>query len=391
MDSQASLKSLPSEQDLETDARVSWSRADNCYICVDETGLEWEWREKEKNWFPLDDNGEKMPLEDQKYAKYGMDFRAPIKDQKPERGGPRGKKRKGSSNEPETHGKKEPSSEPPPRQNTAVFVTNLPLDATFDEIDDLFSRNGGAILEDENGNKRIKLYTDEQGRFKGEALIIYLNAISVGQAITLLDESYLSFGRTHPNGLMRVQQADMSYKKHQDDEPQQRKSRKEKIAYKEMKREQHRKVEDWNSDEETEEMGKPKKPIRNADKWVVLKHMFTLKELEDDPDAFDEIIDDVREECAKIAPVNSVLLFDQEPEGVMKVQFSSPDDAQRCVQTMRGRRFGGQAVVAYVDDGLVRFKFSRRAQKTEDDRLDDFGNWLEENSKKKEAAKNGAE
>lgn len=77
------------------------------------------------------------------------------------------------------------------RKNTAVYVTNLPLDTDVQEIQRVFSRCG-VIAEEIDGQKsRIKMYTDEQGNFKGDALIVYFRAESVSLAIQMLDESQL--------------------------------------------------------------------------------------------------------------------------------------------------------------------------------------------------------
>jgi len=59
-----------------------------------------------------------------------------------------------------------------PRENTSVYVTGIPLDATFDEIHELFKSRGGLIMKNVDDEKpRIKMYADEEGNFKGEALI----------------------------------------------------------------------------------------------------------------------------------------------------------------------------------------------------------------------------
>lgn len=80
----------------------------------------------------------------------------------------RGKKRKEedyTSNGPvagSSENKKLRGGERPPRAPrpvTSVFVTGLPLDATVEEIADVFGRYG-VLLEDDAGAPRIKLYND---------------------------------------------------------------------------------------------------------------------------------------------------------------------------------------------------------------------------------------
>lgn len=103
-----------------------------------------------------------------------------------------------------------------PRVNTAVFVTSIPLDATFDEIRDIFSKCGVIAEEIDSGRPRIKMYTDEKGLFKGEALIVYFRPESVNLAIQMLDESNFRLGVVGPQGPMRVQLADFSFKTQQE-------------------------------------------------------------------------------------------------------------------------------------------------------------------------------
>lgn len=86
-----------------------------------------------------------------------------------------------------------PAPPPAPKKSTAVYVTNLPLDATATEIAETFSKCGIILLTPENEPK-IKLYTDDQGNFKGEALVMYFKETSVELAITVLDESELRLG-----------------------------------------------------------------------------------------------------------------------------------------------------------------------------------------------------
>ena len=43
---------------------------------------------------------------------------------------------------------------------------------------------------------------------------------------------------------------------------------------------------------------------------VVLKHMFTLEELEEDPSLLLDLKEDVREECATLGDVTNVVLYD---------------------------------------------------------------------------------
>lgn len=99
------------------------------------------------------------------------------------------------------------------RVSTAVYVTSIPLDATKVEIEEIFGRYGLISESLENGEKRVKMYTDDDGNFKGEALVIYHRPESVDLAVDMLDDSDFRLGEKGPSGNMRVQVADMSFKK----------------------------------------------------------------------------------------------------------------------------------------------------------------------------------
>ena len=113
------------------------------------------------------------------------------------------------------------ASEPRERKNTAVYVSHLPTDVTVGEVHEVFSRCGVIAEEIDRGQPRIKLYTDEAGHFKGDALIVYFRAESVDLAVQMLDDTDFRLGRpaAAPTGKMKVAAADFSYKAQKDAPP----------------------------------------------------------------------------------------------------------------------------------------------------------------------------
>ena len=112
--------------------------------------------------------------------------------------------------------KTKPTSEAKERKNTAVYVTSLPSDVTVQEVHDAFSKCGVIAEEIDRGKPRIKLYTNDDGSFKGDALILYFRAESVDLAIQMLDDTDFRLGQPAPTGKMRVAAADFSYKTQKD-------------------------------------------------------------------------------------------------------------------------------------------------------------------------------
>lgn len=63
------------------------------------------------------------------------------------------------------------AEKPKERVNTAVYVTGLPADVTQDELFKVFSRFGVIAEGIDDNLPRIKMYTNEQDEFNGDALI----------------------------------------------------------------------------------------------------------------------------------------------------------------------------------------------------------------------------
>ncbi|KAL8814534.1 MAG: hypothetical protein Q9223_006253 [Gallowayella weberi] len=369
-------------EDFDADDRISFSKVDSKFILEADDGQEFEFDDALKRWIPALDTA-LLEQQRQAYAVEGVDESEPAQPQKKKR------KQVYINGEDEVGGratgskKTKPTPEARERKNTAVYVTNLPLDVSIQEVSDVFSRCGVIAEEIDRGKPRIKLYTDDDGNFKGDALILYFRAESVDLAIQMLDDTDFRLGQSAQGGKMKVAAADFSYKAQKDAPAKSNNKDKKKVIKKTQKL--NNKLADWDDDD-------PQAIQDTSSRWdkvVILKHMFTLKELEEDPAAILEIKEDIREECAKIANVTNVVLFDKEPDGVTSVRFSDAEGAKACVRVMDNRFFAGTRVEAYISDGSEKFKKStgKKLQLEEDEggedgneegrRLDQFGTWLE--------------
>ncbi|TVY56063.1 Splicing factor U2AF-associated protein [Lachnellula suecica] len=347
----------PSEFD--SDERISFSKLDKKFLLVQEDGTEFEFDDAIRRWRPVLDDA--LLEEQQKaYMVSGVDENEPVEAMK--------KKRKKEYINGEDEGgravkaPKKAKAPLPPRANTAIYVTGLPLDVTVEEVHEAFSRKCGVIAEEiDSGKPRIKLYTNEKGEFKGDALVVFFKAPSVDMAIMLLDDTDFRFGSGESSGKMRVQAAESSYKKvqHNDgaektEKPKASMKDKQKIIKKTQKLDAR--LADWSDDEVSS-------IIETSSKWdkvVILKHMFTLEEIAEDPAAILEIKEDIREECGKLGEVTNVVLFDLETDGVASVRFANAEAAKACIGVMDGRKFAGQEVEAYISDGTEHFKKSKK-------------------------------
>ncbi|KAI1501729.1 hypothetical protein F5X99DRAFT_190062 [Biscogniauxia marginata] len=397
----ASGLSFPTDpQEFDADERISYSKLDNKFIAVHDDGTEFEWDAQLKRWIPALDE----ELLAQQQSAYGG--RADSDDSSSNQNKKRKKGYQGNSPEegaPRQRPQKKQKQPPQPRQNTAIYVTGLPLDVTVDEVHETFSRKCGVIAEEiDSGRPRIKLYTDEKGNFKGDALVVFFKPQSVDMAIMLLDDTdfrFTSSGLT--SGRMRVQAADSSYKKtHYEREggaengegknsnskdaggasssngsnsyitggtaSKPRDKTREQDKQKIIKRTQKldAKLADWDDDDP---YGGQLETNAPRDRVVTLRHMFTLKELDEDPAALLDIKEDIREECAKLGPVTNVVLYDLEEDGIASVKFRDPEAAQACVDLMDGRAFDGRTVRASIASGRERYHKSGKKQQQQDD------------------------
>ncbi|KAM0260526.1 hypothetical protein ACHAQJ_002760 [Trichoderma viride] len=361
-------------QEFDSDDRISFSKLDNKFIAVHDDGTEFEFDAELKKWTPTEEEPLDNELDDlREYSRTPADEDA--LDKKRKLGTENGDANAGASRPARPSKKMKPP--PLPKQNTAVYVTGLPTDTTIDEIHDLFSRKAGVIAEEiDSGAPRIKMYSDSEGNFKGDALVVFFKPQSVNMAVMLLDDTVFRFlpsGTTE--GRIRVQAADSSYKKTQYEQAGgsgeasngngQKKQRNERDRQKIIKKTQKlaAKLADWDDDDPYPALA-PSNTKR--DKTVILKHMFTLQELEEDPAALLEIKEDIRDECSKLGVVTSVVLYDLEPDGVVSVRFKNPESAAACIKLMNGRSFGGSTVRAALAEG-EKFKKSQDDANEESD------------------------
>jgi HIV Tat-specific factor 1 len=75
-----------------------------------------------------------------------------------------------------------------------VYVSGLPLDVTKEEVVDAFQKYGILLIDVDTGEPKVKLYTDEHGKLKGDALVSYFKPESVELCINLMHDTEFRFG-----------------------------------------------------------------------------------------------------------------------------------------------------------------------------------------------------
>ncbi|EJD03292.1 uncharacterized protein FOMMEDRAFT_85466 [Fomitiporia mediterranea MF3/22] len=426
-------------QTFAADPRIHFSTVTRRWALEDEDGNEWEYDALKGVWVQVVDE-ELLRLQQAAYSVPGVDEEAPAapilkrlnkKRKEPEdytsattpQAGHSIKRGKGSNNNNNGNNSfnnnnastnnavassSNTTTHPTQRKskNTAVYVTRLPPDTTPEELAARFARCG-VLEEDDDGDPKIKLYARDDGSFSGEALVVYFKEESVALAVAMLDEAELRIGE--PSTTMSVSQAEFGHKGEVgggggagaagEGEHKPRKTIDKKRATKRIGRMQ-KKLEDWGSDDDFgPSPDAASSSIRAAGaaggvnnknaRVVVLKHMFTLDQLQEDASLILDLKEDVREECSQLGEVTNVVLYDEEPDGVMTVKFREPISAQACVLKMQNRFFDGRRVEASLYTGKQRFKRSGPGggeafgddiegedDEAEKQRLDEFANWL---------------
>ncbi|KAI0032248.1 hypothetical protein K488DRAFT_50289 [Vararia minispora EC-137] len=379
---------------FQADDRIHFDRQSGTWRIEDDDGSELEYDNVNGKWVPVVDE-ELLRSQQAAYSVAGVDEEMPAapvlarsskKRKEPEdytsstvgQPGPSIKRGKGANKSSEQAERKS--------KNTAVYVTHLPFDATYEEIVERFSKCG-LIEEDDDGDSKVKMYARDDGTFSGDALVVYFKEDSVTLAENLLDDAELRLGDSKTR--MRVRKADFSHKSggggggEIGEKP--RKTMDKKKTSKRIGKMQ-KKLEDWDDEEgfgPSLTSNDRQASFNKNSRVVVLKHMFTLKELEEDASLLLDLKEDVREECETLGEVTNVVLYDKEPEGVMTVKFRDPMSAQACVLKMHGRFFSGRKVEASLWIGKQRFRRSGAGEDIEGDdgdsekkRLDDFAQWL---------------
>jgi HIV Tat-specific factor 1 len=410
--------SFPTNPDLfDQDDRISFSKLDGKYIAVQDDGTELEFDAQLRRWIPTVDEDEFAAHQrtygggDDDDDNYKADGGGAANGSNQQRNSQKRKRQK----EEAAQARKRQQQQQAPRQNTAIYVTGLPPDATADEVHEVFSRKCGVVAEEiDSGRPRIKLYTDADGRFKGDALVVFFKPQSVDMAIMLLDDTEFRYAADGTaSGRMRVQAADASYKKTQHDAAveseggakggggapagnggpasssanknnhggggggdddnthhrprnnRDREQEKQKIIKRTQKLDA--KLADWDDDDVPSYAAQQQQQQQHDQpKTVILRHMFTLAELDEDPAALLDIKEDVRDECAKLGAVTNVVLYDGEPDGVVSVRFRDARAAAVCVDRMDGRAFDGRTVRAVFASGRERFRRSGKGGEEDD-------------------------
>jgi hypothetical protein len=115
---------------------------------------------------------------------------------------------------------------------------------------------------------------------------------------------------------------------------------------------------------------------------IVLTHMFDPAQFADDEndEKLSQLEKMVHAECEEVGTVEKITIFSKHPAGVIIVKFSQPNSASDALNKFNGRISGKSKVEASYWDGVTDYtvRDEEKEAKDAERRLDEFGDWLEE-------------
>lgn len=242
------------------------------------------------------------------------------------------------------------------KENPNVYVSGLPEDFTEEELRELFKKAGVLKVDSETGQAKVKIYRDDQEKCKGDALVSYMKVESVAIAIKFMHEA-----EVRPGCKICVQAAQFDddkvteVSKHLDRKTLEEMAQANAAAGMKQQKERARaakaeraQLTDWTTEEMDDGSGR---------RIVMLKHMFSRQEAEDEDDAFyTELAEEVKTECQVLGTVEKVTPIQRHPDGVVCVKFKYPADAETCLKVLDGRFFAGRTISAIFYDKKVDLK-----------------------------------
>jgi HIV Tat-specific factor 1 len=257
-----------------------------------------------------------------------------------------------------------------------IYVTGLPKDTDEEEVERHFSRAGIIDLDPETQHPKIKLYRNKEGEgplgeLKGDASICYAREESVELAVRILDEGCFRPTAKHSEERFPLTITPAKFEKKGDVILQVTKPKVAEAKRKVAKLAAKQAI-GWDEGDNGRITGGLK-----GLRIVVLKHLFTPSTLQSDDTILDQLEKQIRKECSELGDVEKITVFSKNPQGVILVKFVQPAAATEAVKLYNGRKWDQNKIDASYWDGITDFTVHDDEADDTEQRVEAFGQWLE--------------
>jgi RNA recognition motif-containing protein len=264
-----------------------------------------------------------------------------------------------------------------------VYISGLPSDTTYDEVQQVFAKAGIFDLDPETQKPKIKLYTTKKEKgehegskdnlkerycLKGDASICYARPESVDLCIQLFHEAMFRPTSLVPMTVERAkfEQRGESYKAHPP------KSWQKRLVVKKAALQSI----GWEENQENGRITGGRKGLT----IVVLKNVFNLQHL---PDSNEEYLNNlerkIRSMCSEWGTITKITIFASNPQGIVLIRFREATAATTTIEKLNGSMFDQNKIEAHFWDGVTDYTVRDTDTEIHDEekRLEDFGSWLD--------------
>uniref|UniRef100_A0A8R1IRI9 RRM domain-containing protein n=1 Tax=Caenorhabditis japonica TaxID=281687 RepID=A0A8R1IRI9_CAEJA len=109
--------------------------------------------------------------------------------------------------------------------------------------------------------------------------------------------------------------------------------------------------------------------------------MFTQEQMRRNAALMLDLKEEMEQSCAKYGTVKKVIVYDNHPDGIVSVSFTTTDESDNAVKYLNGRVVDGRRLTAELWDGKTKYKVEETEEEAER-RHAEFEKYISGNEKK---------